>query len=483
MDDQQLRDLLVRAAELPGGPVGAPSGLAGRVRRRRVRVRSLSLVGVAIVVAAATAVPTITMQSGASRRSPVSPPGSVAPAPLVSTAGTAAALATDEWTQLPPAPLAGRVPAAAVWDGAQMLVWGGAVGSTLFADGAAYDPIGHVWTKLPRSPLSARSNSAYVWTGDELFVWGGLDANAGSGHYANDGALYNPSTRTWRMLPPAPLPATVAPQALLVDGQVVVLPRDVPTGTARSATPAAAYNPASNAWRRIAPLPLAPQGQYFTVTAVSTGKGIIAWEAWGSRSTLNDSTTSYSAGLASYRYDTKANHWSVDSSGDGPPARVEKALWTGRQILVPATVQCPLGYQCAATTGGHGYALNVVTNTWSAIARGPVDAFNPTSVWTGAALLSFDASAGSGAAGSGGAAAWDPSTDTWTTLPTAPYAGDVAAVWTGSSLLVWGPMSRTSDFDGTHPPVVSTVGLELGPVPTAVGRPGMFNPSPPTNGH
>lgn len=480
MDDQQLRDLLVRAAELPSGPVGAPVDLARRVRRRRVRVRSLSLVGVAIVVAVATAVPTIALQSGASRRAPVTPAESVAPAPPVSTAGTAAALAADEWSQLPPAPIAGRAPAAAVWDGAQMLVWGGAMGTTFFADGAAYDPVSHVWTTLPPSPLSARSDSAYVWTGRSLFIWGGLDSNAGSGHYTNDGAVYNPGTRTWRLLPPAPLPASGDPQALLVDGQVVVLSGPAPSGNGYSGM--AAYDPTHNTWRRLAPVPPPPRGAVFSVAVTSTGSSIVALEAWYD-SAVVDYEESY--GLAIYRYDTATNHWSVlNTHGNGPGFGVGQALWTGRELIVPSVSGCPPFASCPPTPYVSGAVLDIATSRWSRMPPVELGGGSMTSIWTGAALLELNTGAVFSGVVPGAGVVWDPDSDEWTTLPTAPYAGnDTAAVWTGSRLLVWGPMSRSSDFDGTHPPPVSTVGLELGAVPTAVGPPGMFTPSPPAGAH
>lgn len=472
-DDQQLHDLLVRAAELAGDRPSPPTDLFLRARRRRARRRSLSLAGAAAVVALAAIVPAVTFAGGPHREtsqrssgitatSPSTPGVVDAPGRQISGPATAAALATDRWTQLPAAPIAGRGDAAAVWDGQQMLVWGGEAGSRLFADGAGYDPARRIWMVLPQSPLSARTATAHVWTGRFLFVWGGLDSTAGSGHYADDGALYDPRTRTWRMLPPAPVPVTDGAQALLVGNAVVVLPGRAPDGT--QPTAAAAYDPTSNTWRRVASLPLPSRGRLTEVTATATGDGIALWEQWENTTPISSNSSSSFSGLAMFRYDNATDRWHAEqTTGDGPPYVVPQALWTGRQLLVPATEQCPVGAFCPAMTNRNGYALSP-SERWTPIPHGPVDDLDPQSLWTGSALLDYNASTLIGSSGPGEAAAWDPTSGAWTQLPAAPYAGlGAASVWTGSRLLLWGPMFRADQLTGASAPTPVTVGLELGP--------------------
>jgi hypothetical protein len=43
-------------------------------------------------------------------------------------------------------------------------------------------------------------------TGEELLIWGGTRDDC-LPEYLADGAAYNPATRQWRLLPPAPLPS------------------------------------------------------------------------------------------------------------------------------------------------------------------------------------------------------------------------------------------------------------------------------------
>ena len=49
---------------------------------------------------------------------------------------------TNRWSQLPPAPILGRMDPAAVWTGRELLVWGGGDSYPAFADGAAFRPKG-----------------------------------------------------------------------------------------------------------------------------------------------------------------------------------------------------------------------------------------------------------------------------------------------------------------------------------------------------
>ena len=96
--------------------------------------------------------------------------------------------ATGTWT---PTSTGANVPTArtnhaAVWTGAEMIVWGGS--ST--QSGGRYDPVADTWTATSTGTNvpAARSDPVSVWTGDEMIVWGG-----GS----NTGGRYRPATDTW----------------------------------------------------------------------------------------------------------------------------------------------------------------------------------------------------------------------------------------------------------------------------------------------
>lgn len=122
---------------------------------------------------------------------------------------------------IPPAPVAPRTGASAVWTGAELVVWGGSYGEHArpadpaeptiawqnAGDGAAYNPGRGTWRLLASSPLAGRSAHVAVWTGEEMIVWGGWSFDGdGQPTVREDGAAYNPLTDRWRPIAPAPIP-------------------------------------------------------------------------------------------------------------------------------------------------------------------------------------------------------------------------------------------------------------------------------------
>ena len=92
--------------------------------------------------------------------------------------------AKGRWQQLPLLPR-GRVGSVAAWDGARLLVWGGARG------GASFLASARKWTPFAHGPLPSRVEPTAVWTGTSLIVWGGV-ATKTWGHYDEAGGVYTP---------------------------------------------------------------------------------------------------------------------------------------------------------------------------------------------------------------------------------------------------------------------------------------------------
>lgn len=117
---------------------------------------------------------------------------------------------SDTWGRSAPGPLAERSGAVVVRMGEEVLIWGG-VGERAYADGAVYDPVTQTWRIVASASLRARSGAVGVWTGTEAVVFGGLTfapstRNIVPAGPARDGAAYNPETDSWRRLPPLPFP-------------------------------------------------------------------------------------------------------------------------------------------------------------------------------------------------------------------------------------------------------------------------------------
>jgi hypothetical protein len=107
---------------------------------------------------------------------------------------------SDSWR---PTSVGANVPTArsghtAVWTGSDMAIWGGwwSDGTThLEGTGARYNPVLDAWTAMSSgaSAPSARSGHTSVWDGSEMLTWGGGDA-AG---YLDSGARYSTAEDSW----------------------------------------------------------------------------------------------------------------------------------------------------------------------------------------------------------------------------------------------------------------------------------------------
>ena len=196
---------------------------------------------------------------------------------------------TRSWTAMANSPLGPRAHPASAWSGEELLVWGGSDGRVerFFADGAAYDPETDAWRRLPEAPLDARAPLA-VWTGDELLVWGTavrVDPRP------RDGAAYDPATDTWRKIAEAPIELTDA-TAVWTGREMIVFGAALHGGNfpETKTAIAAAYDPASDTWRRLPDSTLSPQAS----TAAWVGDKLVAWD-YGSRTAT---------------YDPRADEWS-----------------------------------------------------------------------------------------------------------------------------------------------------------------------------
>lgn len=199
---------------------------------------------------------------------------------------------------------------------------GGPASSVLYWGGMAsdYSATGLGWlvdvgtgeaTAIPPSPLSPRFNHTAVWTGEEVLIWGGSDdgKRAFSGHEhdrtLNDGAAYRPAAQAWRMLAPSPFSgAAFHTEALWTGSEMIVL-----KGRA-----GAAYDPDKDAWRSLpeAPLEFSPEGE-----AVWTGDSVLVFGPEGGA-----------------RLSLANNAWERLPDAPGPARSDATALWVGNEMLV-----------------------------------------------------------------------------------------------------------------------------------------------------
>ena len=343
----------------------------------------------------------------------------------------AAALATPApgtWRLLPKAPIAPREGLSSVWTGKEMLLFGrvtrqdknGAfLGRTTVA--AAYDPTANSWRRLPSpGPTNGFMETSAVWTGKEMLVWG-----------QGTRLAFKPTTNRWRTLPSSKLLAIHDGFRLVVwTGRELIGWGGGCCGDAFS--DGVAYNPATNRWRAMARSPLA--GAQHPVGAW-TGRELIVFV-----SGFDPDGKPWPAKLArAAAYNPATNAWR--QIAQLPEARNgATAVWDGREVVVLGGAGDPKGGKPGVLAPA-GFAYSPTTNRWRRLAPMEAGRTGFATVWTGKRLLLWGGtSRADPPVIPPHGLAYDPKTDSWSPLPQAPLLGrlDPTAVWTGKAVILWG---------------------------------------------
>lgn len=269
--------------------------------------------------------------------------------------------AAGTWTRLPngPRPIVAQSGDSAVWTGSQMLVFGLTAG--------AYRPSTNAWRPIARPPVGPSDISG--WTGHEAITWEGVCC----GNTVNSAEAYSPVTDKWRTTT-APLERRTGAMGAWTGKLLVVAGgfQEVNGTRVKVFRDGAAYNPATNTWRRLPPMP------------ERRGDGTAVWDG---KEVLFLGGTAPGSKLPSLRgmaYNPQANSWRLL-----PAMEFRRqgfvAVSTGRQLLVWGGQFRQSG---TWTIPPHGEAFNLVTNRWSALPVSPLHGRQGTSaVWTGRRMI------------------------------------------------------------------------------------------------
>jgi hypothetical protein len=352
---------------------------------------------------------------------------------------------------LPSAPIAPRSGQSAVWTGTEMIVWGGVElnwslreEQHILSDGARYDPKQQAWLKFagPSRAQGAlfrgRTNHVAVWTGSEMIVWGGLGE-----HYEDlaDGARFSPGDRVssttseWRPMAPAPFPAPEMVEGVWTGRELVLvmgMSRD--RATDDLVTAAAAYDPATDQWRMLAPPPL-PTEFGAKLVWVGSSVALVRATGFGRNPTVPQPLVEL--------YNPRTDSWSVVEDFQLDIETNLTAVSTGRELLVFVGA--------SHTRDATSVAIDVRSGRVRPIAESPfeVNAWGP--VWSGDEALFWTQDGGG---------AYDPTNDHWRTFPAPPhvdYRVDAQVVWADDKLIAWGagkaPVRTKGPVDLTEAPV------------------------------
>ena len=249
----------------------------------------------------------------------------------------------------------------AVWDGREMIVFGGAVGSTPLA--ASYDPTSDRWSHVADAPLAARVRHVGVWTGHAMVIFGGETPDVLSGEQTtatpfSDGALYDPCADKWKTIAPAPFTWRRGSSAVYATStrELIVFGGLQQT---RATNDGWAYSLDSDTWRALAPSPLAARERQ---SAVWTGSSMIVFGGF-----LQDGSDPHDAAS----YDPSTDRWTKLASPPSDAPRGEDGVtneappsatfWGGRTSKT-AVDGSGTGYFAT-----NGVTFDVPTSNWRSI--------------------------------------------------------------------------------------------------------------------
>ena len=272
---RQRRQQALKASVVGGVAVAALFGALVIVSTRDDPDRLPPVDSVTATIPTPTAPAPMTTASVPVDSVPATIPTSTAAVPSLSTVPTPPAAVPSLWVELEPgatAPLpAAPIPAhngsALVWTGTELIVWGGIADDqpccSNSQDGAAFDPATGTWRQIAPPPDGV--SGVVLWTGTEMLVWSDGTPDTVS-------AAYDPANDSWRLIANPPAPGSVA--FWIGDAAVLLRDPDVDNdGYVDSlSSPSFAYDPATDAWRRLAD---GPWG--LPVSFVSGGSTSAVW--------------------------------------------------------------------------------------------------------------------------------------------------------------------------------------------------------------
>lgn len=332
-----------------------------------------------------------------------------------------------------------------VWTGDRMIVVGGFQDETTsyLKSVSAYNPAQGTWNDLA-SPdwFQARGQANVIWTGTEVFVWGGFKISGSTTSWIFDGALYNPTTKTWTQVNKPDWWTTKSSTVVEYPWQTLVWTGDkaiVWGGYDTSGYPLGAiFDPATRTWSKMATTGAAPavlEGH----SAVWTGSSMIVWGGYSTGTAVTD----YGA-----VYDPAANTWKAIATGKdngAPSARAgHQTIWTGNTMVVVSGGGSGTSTDLTSTGG----LYNPSTNTWTSYkSELMTERFGHRMVWNGEEVLLIGGQSKRLATYFGEVYAFNPATLRWRILPGSvipPPRSFSSIVWTGSSALVWGGYAGNS---------------------------------------
>ncbi len=299
--------------------------------------------------------------------------------------------------------------------------------AALSTPGERQTDVSGTWRRVANAPFASERASG-GWTGTEAIVVAqGRERRA---------AAYDPVSDVWRRIARPPRPMASGTRAEWTGSELLFVEEDAGSGDGLLA-----YAPASDSWRATAPAPVtdissAAMVGATLVTLASDGSAASydpAVDAWTALPPLEQAVL-LAAGdevlaltgdvtLAVRRLDLLANSWSGPSAG---PLAESSAppVWVGDALVF---LSRPLDPDADGTGLARDGRYDPATDTWS-LTENPCGLDTSEAVRTGALILSM-----------GQRLAFDPASETCQDLPAPPWPSRKRSlrIWTGEEAIEW----------------------------------------------
>ena len=273
-----------------------------------------------------------------------------------------------------------------------------------------------------------RAGHFAAWTGEEVLILGGQSGTTDA-ELLTSALAYNPETNAWRNLAPLPIPVGQWParRSAWTGSELILVGRTAHTSESAEEIVTLGYTPATDEWMVLAPMP-----------ADRMASGGLAWT--GEEIVVAGGDLLYPAADA-WAYSPETDKWRRLPDPGFPPTEGTNAVWTGSEVIVFG------GY---AGQGGAppSHAYDPTVDAWREIATpGNHWIEDHEMIWTGEAVVV--SSGHLGPQHSDVLLIYDPTADEWrrsAPMPILP-AERQTSVWTGSELIIWGGLATY----GTEP--------------------------------
>ena len=224
-----------------------------------------------------------------------------------------------------------------IWDGTEVIVWGGTNGGTLNT-GAMYNPVTNVWTTMnTASAPAARQKHTAIWNTatNRMIIWGGSSASF-SGEM-NSGGLFDPVTNGWTgVTNTATAPSARNLQSAVWSGTEMII-----FGGNFSSAPintGGKYNPSTDTW--VATSTSGPSAR-FSHSSIWAGSLMYVTGGRTGSSSFNDG----------YSYNPSTNTWTSLGQFSATDSKMQhNSFFTGNMLVI---------------WGGISYISSSIASTWS----------------------------------------------------------------------------------------------------------------------